>query len=509
LIDEAARLGPKSTSTHIDNVLLQLAACDLGHVGERRVIDEIRRRTKMPVHILAGQLAAMRRDFRAAEDPDPVGRRLGIADIEPWPEPVAGAALLDQISAAVRRYVVLDDTMAHAVALWVVGTHVMLEWTIYPRLLTGAPEKGCGKSTLLDVISRLVPRALTAADVSAPALFRTIEAAHPTLVLDEADTWCRDDEHIRAVLDAGHRCDGAVIRLVEVRAPGGGTDYEPRRYSCYAAVALAAIGWLPGTIEDRSVRIGLRRRRPDEPVERLRLDHCEDLARLARMAARWSVDHTAALRIADPELPDDLANRAADNWRPLVAIADLADGDWPTRARNAAITLTAAGAEERETARTMLLADLRDLFAVESSGVLLTSEILPHLHDRDDRPWPEYRAGKPITPRQIAQLLRPLGVAAGTVRRGATTAKGYRAADLADAWSRYLPPRESVTASQRADSVVFPEKPSATPSPDVTDRVATEPRIPGGCDGVTVSDPLLGVLSPSTRDDDETTTWTA
>src|SRR5439155_9748838 len=137
----------------------------------------------------------------------------------------------------------------------------------------GSPEKGCGKSTLLDVLSRLVPKPRGASGITAAALFRVIDAYCPTLLLDEADSYARDNEDLRGVLDAGHRRDGAVIRTV-------GEDHEPRQFSAWAPVALAAIGHLPGTIEDRSIKIGLRRRRPDEPIEPLRLDRTDALEKL-------------------------------------------------------------------------------------------------------------------------------------------------------------------------------------------------------------------------------------
>src|SRR5215472_7482732 len=92
-----------------------------------------------------------------------------------------------------------------------------------------------------------------ASGITAAALFRTIEAARPTLLLDEADAYARDNEDLRAMLDAGHRRDGAVIRTV-------GDNHEPRQFSAWAPVALAAIGHLHSTIEDRSIIIRLRRR---------------------------------------------------------------------------------------------------------------------------------------------------------------------------------------------------------------------------------------------------------
>ena len=39
-------------------------------------------------------------------------------------------------------------------------------------------------------------------------------------------------------------------------------------------------------------------------------------------------------------MPIELNDRAADNWRPLLAIADLAGGEWPQLAREAALILS-------------------------------------------------------------------------------------------------------------------------------------------------------------------------
>jgi len=414
------------------------------------------------------------------------GRPLDLSEPDPWPEPVDGAALLDELAGAIRRHVVLAQPQADAVALWVLGAHAFDAWTIFPRLLATAPERGCGKSTLLDVLSRLVPRPLGASSISPAALFRTIEAARPTLLLDEADAYARDNEELRGVVDAGHRRDGAVIRTV-------GDNHEPRQFSAWAPVALAAIGHLPGTIEDRSLIVSLRRRRPDEPIKPLRGDRRDRREELARKAARWAAEHCGKLREADPEMPDGIHNRAADNWRPLLAIADLAGGEWPERARQAPTELRRGG-EDSESARVLLLGDLRELFDAEPSGVLFTSEILSRLHARDDRPWPEWKAGKPITGRQVAALLRGLGIPTkNTVRRGAEHAKGYRREDLDDAFARYLPcpMGDRVTTRSNPQEIDVPmgdkrvtRHPNVTPTelPKATESVA--------CHSVTHRDPL-------------------
>lgn len=129
---------------------------------------------------------------------------------------------------------------------------------------------------------------------------------------------------------------------------------------------------------------------------------------MSRKAARWAADHFDAIKQAEPDAPEQLNDRAADAWSPLLAIADLAGGEWPIRARSAAIELSGDG-EGTETAREMLLRDLCEMFGAEPSGVLFVREIIAMLHKRDDRPWSEWKSGKPITSRQIATLLKPLG----------------------------------------------------------------------------------------------------
>jgi hypothetical protein len=63
---------------------------------------------------------------------------------------------------------------------------------------------------------------------------------------------------------------------------------------------------------------------------------------------------------ADPQMPARLRDRQADNWRPLIAIADAFGADWATRAREAAVIF--AGEHQDEDAAVVLLRDIRDIF---------------------------------------------------------------------------------------------------------------------------------------------------
>lgn len=360
------------------------------------------------------------------------GRALTLPEPEPWPDAIAGADLFDGLSADIRRYVVMADWQADTAALWAAHTHLFERLGITPRLAITSPEKGCGKTTLLDVLGRLVPRQLPTANATAAAIFRLVEASRPTLLIDEADTFLRDNEELRGILNSGHRRGGSVIRTV-------GDDHEPRMFATFAPCAIALIGKLPSTLADRSVPIELRRRRADEPAEPYRHDRAGHLDTLARKLARWALDDADHICSTDPDMPAGIYNRAADNWRPLLAIADVAGGEWPERARRA-LQCARAGADDDDSARVMLLADIRAIFAERNADRLASADLVAALIAIEGRPWAEWKAGKPLTANGLARLLAPFGVLPATIRTAVGTAKGYQLAHFFDAFARYLPP---------------------------------------------------------------------
>jgi hypothetical protein len=377
---------------------------------------------------------------RAKDGGDGRGRPLTLPAPEPWTELVDGAELLNAIAEAVADHVRLTDADAAAITLWCVHAHAFGAALISPRLVITSPEKRCGKTTLLRVIQNLTPKPLQAANITAAALFRTVEAARPTLLIDEADSFLADNEELRGIINSGHAADGQVVRLV-------GDDHEPRAFSTFCPTAIAAIGALPGTIQDRSITIRLRRRKKSEPVARMRGDRCGRLQDLSRKAARWVADNLTALRELDPALPEALHDRDADNWRSLVSIADLAAYGWPEKARFAAGQLSKADFEDADATSTMLLSDIRDLFREKKTDRLFTSEIIFALSGLAERPWQFFERGRSLSPAALARMLRPFGIVPGTVRSGGQTAKGYMLESFEDAFSRYLPP-EDVTPSQ-------------------------------------------------------------
>ena len=352
-----------------------------------------------------------------------------VRSVEPWPDAVDGAELLHDIAASISRHVALPSGAEDAAGLWVVHTYLFDRHMISPRLALLSPEKRCGKTTLLGLLGELCDRPLSTANLTGPVMFRVIESIRPTLLIDEADTFLPEAQELRGVINAGYRRGGSVLRC-------DGDDNEPRPFACYGPVALAAIGRLPDTIIDRSILIEMRRRGRGEHVERFRFDRVEPFRDLARRCARWTVDHGDHLDL-DPAMPEPLHDRARDNWRVLLSIADRAGGDWPQRARNAALALSALGTDD-ESIRVTLLGDIRAIFDAHGLDRIATAELLAELHGMDHRSWGDWSHGKSMTPHALGRQLRAFKISSRQWRDGSIRERGYERADFADAWERYL-----------------------------------------------------------------------
>jgi len=371
------------------------------------------------------------------------GRGVLLPVVEPWPDPVSAAALLDELTKVIRRHVVLSSSAATAVGLWVAHTWVADLFQHTPRLDITSPAKRCGKSTLLEVLRATCYRPLKADNISTSGVFRTVEALAPlTLLLDEADSFLGGNEELRGVLNSGFERSGEVIRVVEVDG-----EHQPIQFRTFAPLALAGIGKLPSTLEDRAVPVVLQRKGAGESATKLRaLGARAYLADLARKLARWAADRRPTLSL-DPAIPDAMGDREGDIAVPLLSIADDAGGTWPAQARAALLDLFGKRAAEdgNDEAGALLLADVRDLFRrarfpTGKPRQMPSTVIVKELHKLEERSWPEWRGGKPMTPPQLARVLASFGLRPVNIRIGNHVVKGYTEAVFADAWARYLTP---------------------------------------------------------------------
>lgn len=364
-----------------------------------------------------------------------------------------GARILDNIAEFLSRFIAYPSEHARiAHTLWIAHAHLMEAWESTPRIAFLSPEPGSGKSRCLELTELLVPRPVEAVNVTPAYLFRKVADpdGRPTILFDEIDTVfgpkAKDNEEIRGLLNAGHR-RGAVAGRCVVR----GKLVETEEIPAYCAVALAGLGGLPDTILTRSVVIRMRRRAPDEPIAPFRRrEHGPEGHELRDALSAWAEGVEQRVTGAWPEMPVGITDRDADVWEPLLAVADVAGGDWPQKARVSAVTLVTDAKESTPSLGVMLLADIRTVFGDET--VLATETLLEGLNKLEESPWGDMK-GKPLDARGLARRLKPYGINRTQVRTLMRSCKGYRREDFHDAWQRYLPVYSSPLGSPPEEKV--------------------------------------------------------
>jgi Protein of unknown function (DUF3631) len=406
----------------------------------------------------------------------------------------SGEHLLDDLVAFLTRFVVFP-VRAHAVAiaLWILHGHALDAFESTPRLAFLSPEPASGKTRSLELLALLVPRPAFSSTMTPAVMFRRIDRDQPTILLDEVDavfTPGHENQELRALINTGHRRGATADRCI-----GDGARQDLKSFSTFAAMVLAGLRDLPTTIADRSVIVRMKRRAPNEEIEQFRRRRVEPEAEaLRRRLAAWASRHVEVLRDADPLMPDGIADRAADMWEPLLAIADAAGGRWPELARTSALALTRGVREGAPSVGVTLLAACRAAFAVHGGGQIPTNDLLAFLNEPETAPWAKWNDGSGIDPRDLARCLKTYEIHPKKLREGPVTPRGYRAEDFSDAWSRYDSARLATAwrpdadwgqgiPAQTAGTGGTPEQPFATTGADVP-QVPDVPHLHGGQRGV-------------------------
>jgi putative DNA primase/helicase len=321
------------------------------------------------------------------------------------------------------------NEQAVAVTVWVLMAWTHAKAAVHsPILLATSVEPNSGKTTLLNLISFLAPRSLLCVGISEAALFRGIELWEPTIIVDEADVILVDNEPLRSVINTGHTRGGAVPRCI-------GDAKVPHAFPTFCPKAIGMKGRkLPDTTLSRCIVIEMKRKKPGESVRHFRVIDDDELRQLREQAYRWANDNGEALKSVEPVMPDGFDNRLSDNWRLMLAITDLAGGEWPELARQAAQRFADAADVTSDGIR--LLADIKAVFADDVIG---SEDLVKKLTAEPDALWSEWKSNNPITQHQLARLLKPFGISPQQVRLNTgRQVRGYLRASFDDVWERYL-----------------------------------------------------------------------
>ena len=282
------------------------------------------------------------------------------------------------------------------------------------RVISATP--GCGKSTLFKVLQRLARSAWLVARLSQSAFTRGMDECKRTLLLDEGDAYLNSNEAMRNVLDGASDPDTATVSL-SVKT---GDNWKPVELNVFVPIAIASIGPLRRmeTVEDRSIAVHLKRATPAElkPLSKGRRRELKAvLEPLAAKCARWTADNPPDTGTR-PSIPD-MAGREMDKWESLIGIADRIGGEWPARTRAIAVAKSNARGDDDKSIGVNLMNDIRAVFKAKDQDRLSSADLCASLAEMEERPWAEYgRSRRPITPSQVARLLKPFGICPRNIR---------------------------------------------------------------------------------------------
>jgi hypothetical protein len=343
--------------------------------------------------------------------------RRGIVD--PWDEPVDTRELLDAASAQFGKYNIIHDRVAAPIVpLWIAFAWVHEIATFSPLLNFQGADTEMGKSAATEVVTRLAPRGYMIVKPTGPTIYRFVDHARPTLGIDDADRLLAEDPDLAAIIRASWKRDIFVPRVVK----GEVCLFDPFGPRCLNGIDLLA--HLDAATRTRCITVQMLPKLEEENVVSMRYAaDDENFVILRRKFLRWSTANMPALKAARPQMPNGFFSRLEESYHLLFAIADLAGGEWPKKARAAAVKLSQEHAAPSLGKR--LLAIFFTLFT--RHGLLLTSKQAEQLVPAEDDEFANYKNyGRPINKFEIAALMRPFRVFPGVIHpRGKPADRGW------------------------------------------------------------------------------------
>jgi hypothetical protein len=356
--------------------------------------------------------------------------------------------VLDLVLRLLELHIAITPEERLAVALWVLHTHVFARFPVTPRLALLSPVRGCGKTMLLILIELLAADPYRTDNVTAATIYHLLDRQAHSMLIDEGDNLGLLANHVLRSVFNSNRRGGSVDRFVSGRA---------RKFPTFAPLAIAAIGMLPLPLLHRSVVINMQR--ASAQLERLDEDN-PSFAASREQIQKWAATCSLA---RDPEMPPSLRNRAGDNWRVLLSIADdLGHGE---DARAAAIALCANRPDEDP--GVVLLTDIRTVFLGLGTDRVASAALVGALLELDDAMWADWRGPhddrppRKLSQSELARLLRPFGIRPKTIwpaqrRPGSRSNRGYLRSQFEQAWAAYCSAPDTATQASRVINLPRP-----------------------------------------------------
>jgi hypothetical protein len=386
--------------------------------------------------------------LEAASAPPPPPNDPRDAQPNPFEDPAYTPAGL--VRGIVEKYLTMEWHVAVIYSLWLVFTHVYLQFEIAPRLVMVSEGPDAGKSTARKVASHLVYRPNEEALGTAAAIRDYLDHGPGTILLDELDYLDADARRqLLKLWNLGHERGAKISLMVKGRR---------KLVSIHAPILGAGIGdVLERTQQTRTFRLDMEPYTQETKPER-RYDSSD----VADLNAVYSYLRNWARNVKLNPDPDTagLIRRFADNARGLLAVADSCGREWGRLARDAVMVF----ADREKAEQPHLLIVKHGLAIFDAAGLDQAKDVIStvqfnrelRLLEFPDAHWSRYRGAggmaypHPITVSEQAALLRrkPNKIASfsqwpgGKRIPGMTSSKAYRRGDFEAAWRKHEAAKE-------------------------------------------------------------------
>ena len=306
-----------------------------------------------------------------------------------------------------------EEGASDVLALWVIGTYLYPLFEAYPYIALNGP-KGSGKTKVVDLTAKLAFNMVASSNISPAALFRWVAATRGVLAIDEAERLSNTGDPVvqdlRLLLNAGYKRGSPAIRIE-------GDDRQVTEFEVYGPKMIASIREPEDVLKSRCITIHMLRTTTDKG-RRVISEQGENWAGMRHGLYSLALIHYAAIRdlYLEGAGADGLNNRAAELWRPLLAIAAFLDRQGAegilTLARDyAQHKVTQAEETNLDDWRVALLLALHQLTIEEGRTEVTPGEVREAMTDFLEN-------GVEVSPQWVGYRLKEFGFKRERTRRG-------------------------------------------------------------------------------------------
>jgi hypothetical protein len=256
---------------------------------------------------------------------DSVEAYLNGADVDP-------KSVFDAVSKAWKNYLEFEDLRDYLYhALWDIGTYFYFLFSAYPYAYHGGSTQ-TGKSKAERVSSLLAFNAILSNNMSTASIFRLVQNARSTLLLDETEklsTRIMDTrvQEFRSILLSGYQRGGQAVYRVEKDKDTEVQSIVP--FDVYGPKRLANIQGLEDIIDNRCKPTIHRRSVNDDIIKVEPNIESEEWPTLRGQLCILFLQHWKEVKtIYDTLNPNELEGldgRQFELWRPIIALAKFFD----------------------------------------------------------------------------------------------------------------------------------------------------------------------------------------